>query len=106
MILPSTDLKGATTYCAKIFEKIRKISFECTGEKLKVTVSAGLSFINYNFTEKKYLEPDAVDKLFQKLQNEADNALYETKYLGKNKFCQYSPDKKDEYLKIRKLYVK
>ncbi len=106
VILPSTDLKGAIIFCDKILEKIRSIVLECIGEKIFVSVSAGISFVEYHFTEKKLLEPEGIDKLFQKLQNEADNALYEAKFLGKNQFCIYSPLKKDEYLKIRKLYVK
>ncbi len=106
VILPSTDLKGASIYTKKILELTRKISIACENEKLSVSISAGISYIDYHFTEKKFLDPEEVDKLFQRLQNEADNALYEAKFLGKNQSCIYSPIKRDEYKKIRKLYVK
>ena len=35
----------------------------------------------------------------------ADNALYEAKYLGKDKFCIYDEDKKEHYATIRTKYV-
>ncbi len=106
VILPSTDVKGAIVFCNKIMDRIRHIIVELGTEKLTVTVSGGISYVDYQFADKKILDQEGVEKLFQRLQNEADNALYEAKFLGKNQFCVYSTTKKDEYLKIRKLYIK
>ncbi len=106
VILPSTDIKGASLYCKKILERVRKIIIEASGDKIKVGISGGISFVEYHFSEKKILETEGIDKIFQQLQIEADNALYDAKYRGKNQICIYSPEKKDEYLKIRKYYMK
>lgn len=106
VILPATDIEGAKVYVSKITDRIRQIEIEHKGEKLKVTVSAGISSISYKFVEQKFLDDKKIEADYQKLQQEADNALYEAKYLGKNQFCVYDPSKKDDYMKIRKLYVK
>ncbi|MEJ5283663.1 MAG: GGDEF domain-containing protein [Brevinematia bacterium] len=106
VILPATDIEGAKVYVSKIMDRIRQLEIEHKGEKLKVTVSAGISSISYKFVEQKFLDDKKIESDYQKLQQEADNALYEAKYLGKNQFCVYDPSKKDDYMKIRKLYVK
>ncbi len=106
VILPATDIEGAKVYVSKIFDKVRNLEIEHKGEKLKITVSAGISYVSYKFVEQRFLEDKKIETDYQKLQQEADNALYEAKYLGKDRFCVYDPSKKEEYMKIRKLYVK
>ncbi len=106
VILPATDIEGAKMYVGKIIDKIRRTSVEHKGENLKVTVSAGISSIAFRFVEQKILDNKKLEEDYQKLQYEADNALYEAKYLGKDRFSVYDPSKKEEYAKIRKLYVK
>ncbi|MCX7820851.1 MAG: GGDEF domain-containing protein [Brevinematales bacterium] len=106
VILPATDIEGAKVYVEKIINKIRSLELDYNGQKLKVTVSAGISSISYRFVEQRFLEDAKIESDYQKLQQEADNALYEAKYLGKDRFCVYDPSKKEEYSKIRKLYVK
>jgi diguanylate cyclase (GGDEF)-like protein len=105
VILPSTDIKGASHYCKKILEKVRNLVIEYHNEKIRIGLSGGVSFIEYQFTENKIIEIEGIEKMFQKLQNDADNALYDSKYRGKNQFCIYSPEKEMEYLKIREYYV-
>ncbi|MGC8764946.1 MAG: GGDEF domain-containing protein [Brevinematia bacterium] len=106
VILPATEVEGAKTYVSKIMDKVRGICIEYKGENLKVTLSAGISSISYRFVEQKFLDDKKIEEDYQRLQHEADNALYEAKYLGKDRFSIYDPSKKDEYAKIRKLYVK
>lgn len=105
VILPSTSINGASTFLDKIYNVINKTSIDYNGTKLQVTISAGVSGTDYTFKDKKIDETN-IESLFKKLQNEADNALYEAKYLGKNQYCIYSEEKKQEYLKIRKIYSK
>jgi diguanylate cyclase (GGDEF)-like protein len=105
VILPSTSIDGAVKYLDNIFGLINSAEIIYGKEKLKVTVSAGVSTLLYTFNEKRIAE-ESIEDLFKKLQGEADNALYEAKYLGKNRFCLYSEEKRDEYKKIRKIYTK
>ncbi len=105
VILPSTTIDGAIKYLDSIFEIINDARIPYNGQELKVTVSAGVSSIHYTFNEKRIVE-ETIEELFKRLQSEADNALYEAKYLGKNRYCVYSEDKKTEYIKIRKIYTK
>jgi diguanylate cyclase (GGDEF)-like protein len=105
VILPSTTIEGALKYLDSIFTIINEARINYNGLELKVTVSAGVSSLQYIFNEKRIVET-TVEDLFKNLQHEADNALYEAKYLGKNRYCVYSADKKDEYVQIRKVYTK
>ncbi|HOO70217.1 MAG TPA: GGDEF domain-containing protein [Spirochaetota bacterium] len=105
VILPSTSIDGAVKYLENIFKLINSVEVPYNGQKLKVTVSAGVSSLLYSFNEKRIME-SFIEDLFKQLQTEADNALYEAKYLGKNRYCIYSEDKKNEYVKIRKIYTK
>ncbi len=105
-LLPSTNIDGAIKYTKMIFEKLENIELQHEDQILSATVSAGLSCFEYQFNKKKFIDEMGIEKCYKDLQIEADNALYEAKYLGKNRFCVYSKDKIDEYAKIRKLYVK
>lgn len=106
IILPSTDIDGATNYLKKVFNKLADLTIHHDGKELKVTLSAGVSHYIYYFEHKKIVNDGDVKSCYEKLQIEADNALYEAKYLGKNRFSIYSEDKKKDYSKIRKKYVK
>jgi diguanylate cyclase (GGDEF)-like protein len=106
VILPTTDIEGAQVYVAKILQLIREDGVIYKKKKLNVTVSAGISCLLYDFYNNRSIKDLEIEEYFRGLQNEADNALYEAKYLGKDRYCLYSKQKKDEYAKIRKLYVK
>lgn len=105
VILPSTSIKGATRYLDNMYKIFNTSLVSYKNQKFKVTLSAGVSTLAYSFADKKIVE-STIQELFKNLQNEADNALYEAKYLGKNRYCLYSSEKKQEYTKIRKIYTK
>ena len=106
VILPSTNIDKATTYMDKIFEKIHDLNIQYNNKKLRVTISGGASYFAFNFGEKIQISSLDVENSFKKLQSEADDALYEAKYLGKDRYCIYSKEKADEYPVIRELYSK
>jgi diguanylate cyclase (GGDEF)-like protein len=105
VILPSTEISGAEVYLEKIMEKIREAALPYHGNELRVTVSAGLAQMVYAFSGCKAINEKEIEGCFSELQMQADNALYEAKYLGKDRYSIYSPDKVEEYKKIRKKYV-
>jgi two-component system, cell cycle response regulator len=106
VILPSTDISGAMVYLNKVFDRIRTLQIDYDGEKLKITVSAGVSHLIYAFKKDCHLVDTEIEKYYKDLQKKADNALYEAKYLGKDRYCIYSDSKKYKYSKMRKLYSK
>lgn len=106
VILPSTHIDKAVAYMDKIFEKIHELNIRYNNKKLLVTISGGASYFAFNFGERIQISSSDIENSFKKLQNEADDALYEAKYLGKDRFCIYSKEKKEEYPLIRDLYSK
>ncbi len=106
VILPSTDLEGTKKYIKTIFDAIRKLELNYNNEIIKITVSAGISILEYHFENNKKIVDSEIEKYFKRLQNEADNALYEAKYLGKDRYCIYSKSKEKEYIDIRRKYSK
>jgi len=104
VLLPSTDIDGAKKYLDKIYSEVEKFYVEHDGERLKVTVSAGVSTMVYAFGGKRKVDKDEIDQYFKVIQSEADDALYEAKFSGKNQYCIYSGDKHDDYCRIRRNY--
>jgi len=104
VILPSTNIRGSEVYCRKVFDEVSKIDVPYKGESLRVTVSCGISSCIYTFDGAKILDEKMIEGLYKKLQSEADNALYEAKFLGKNRYCIFDSAKEDEYIKIRDSY--
>jgi diguanylate cyclase (GGDEF)-like protein len=106
VILPSTKIEGTVVYAKNMFDMIHNFRLRYNGQDQKVTVSAGISSLVYTFQNTKVTDENEVEQMFKDLQRKADNALYEAKYLGKDRYCVYSEERKDEYQKIRKLYTK
>lgn len=105
-ILPATDAEGADVYCEKIFKLIRAIRIPYGKKKLSVTVSAGITSMPFTFDSGIFIKDIEVKKNFAKLQKQADNALYEAKAAGKNRWCVYDDKKASAYQKIRLSYKK
>ncbi len=105
VILPSTNIEKAIIYLDKIFEKINDLNVRYNNEVLTITISGGASYFAFNFGEKIQIKSPDIENSFKRLQNEADDALYEAKFLGKNRYCIYSKDKENEYPHIRERYI-
>jgi diguanylate cyclase (GGDEF)-like protein len=105
VILPSTGLAGAEVYVNKILDETRKARFDYGDEKdLKVTISAGISTCRISVATA--CRQNNIQEEYKELQKKADDALYEAKSLGKNRFCIYSYTKHDQYQQIRSQYIK
>lgn len=104
VILPATTIDGARTFIDKIFQNINETEIDFNGEKLKVTVSAGISHLSYIFKGSKDIQDTIIEGYFKDLQCEADDALYEAKLLGKNRYCIYDSTRQNEYHDIRSEY--
>ncbi len=77
LILPETDKKGASLAAERIRKKIEENTCNAYDEKLKITVSAGLS-----------VYPEDASDIDDIIEN-ADKALYAAKGSGKNIVCEY-----------------
>jgi diguanylate cyclase (GGDEF)-like protein len=75
LILPEIDAKGAAVMAEKARKLIEKHPFVFDGEKISVTVSAGVSTL-----ERKKDDP-------AELVRRADEKLYEAKASGRNRVC-------------------
>lgn len=78
LVLPETDKKGALMVGERIRKRINENIFKAYDEKLKITVSAGISI----YPDNSQKAEDIVDK--------SDQALYKAKTLGKNIVCEYN----------------
>jgi len=105
-LLPATGLNGAIVYTEKIIDKIRKTSILHNGLNIPITLSAGISHIEYELEGKKLINEQETEICYGKLQNEASQALYEAKFLGKDRLGIYDAKKSAEYVNIRKTYIK
>jgi diguanylate cyclase (GGDEF)-like protein len=78
VLLPATDIKGATLVAERIREGIRKETFELRGESRTITVSLGVSSFPGDATT------------MQALIERADEALYRSKENGRDRVTAYS----------------
>ena len=77
VLLPETGPDGAILVAERLRKKIEENVFTAYDEKLKVTISTGVSIYPQDATEEKGL----IEK--------ADTALYTAKRSGKNIVCEY-----------------
>lgn len=106
VLLPATDEHGTREYLEKIYDDMADFYVDYKGTSIPVTVSAGftsktcLIFLNDKIDDNYY------DECFQKLQRQADDALYEAKMLGKKQFTQYREGMDSYYSTCRKNYTR
>jgi diguanylate cyclase (GGDEF)-like protein len=106
VILPATRAETAGPYLDKVLNRIRKLGLVFEGEPVKLTASAGLTGTTYVFGDTPFIDDKETETLYGRLQEEADNALYEAKATGKDRWCVFDPAKIEEYKKIRAAYNK
>jgi diguanylate cyclase (GGDEF)-like protein len=105
-LLPGTEISGALAYIERVLEFIRQASIEIDGKPVSVTISAGVTFLKYKFRSNDLINSEEIENLYLKIQDEADDALYEAKYLGKDRYCIYDALRKKEYKRFRSSYNK
>lgn len=103
VILPSTDLKGATTYLDKIFQKMKNMVYHFDGEEVRVTASAGLAIYTVPFTRLQRINTEKMREEYLQLQKSADDALYDAKLSGKNQYKLFN--EKIDYSELRRQYA-
>ena len=106
MILPATDIEGATIYLDRLMTAVRGMTVNYCGTELHITLSAGVSSMEYTFGDSSLIDDRHTEESFSILQREADNALYQSKYEGKDRYSIYDPAKKEDYSRFRMLYTK
>ncbi len=74
ILLPETNLKGATTLAERLRRQVEEEVFKCEDNKLKVTISLGVAC----------LEPES-PKDEKRFLSIADKALYYSKHKGRNR---------------------
>lgn len=103
VILPATDLRGATSYLNKIFKKTSNMRYVFEGTEIQVTVSAGVARLSIKLKNLRRINGDYMKREYLKIQKAADDALYDAKLSGKNQYKIYN--KKNDYKEIRRRYL-
>jgi len=104
VILPATSINGAISFIEKIYQLIHETKISEGDKELSVTLSAGISNFTYTFDGPEEINDGTIEDRFKELQNQADDALYEAKSLGKDRYCIYDPERAEAYEKIREGY--
>lgn len=106
VILPSTTIEGAVTYAAKVITCVRDLRIPHEGEELSVTLSAGLTALKYSFAPEISIQEEETEEIYRTMQSQADDALYEAKSTGKDRFVVYTPENQEAYREYRRTYRK
>jgi diguanylate cyclase (GGDEF)-like protein len=82
LLLPETDLAGGLKAADRVRRLVAGNPFDFAKRHIKITVSAGVSALNFSS-----VPPAALEQLI----NQADQALYEAKNTGRNKVSAFVP---------------
>jgi diguanylate cyclase (GGDEF)-like protein len=104
VLFHATNLDGAEICLHKIYDHVCDLDVMARYEGLKVSLSAGISFYQYQLDGNRIINDAEITKAYEDLRARADDALYEAKSLGKNCFRSYQPDKLNLYAKVRSSY--
>jgi diguanylate cyclase (GGDEF)-like protein len=103
VILPKTNKEGLVCFLEKIYKAMDCLTVMIDAKPISITVSSGATTLNYKLNS-NFINQGNTQSLFELIQNQADNALYDSKYSGKNRFSLYQSDKSEEYKTARSLY--
>lgn len=106
VILPSTTIDGAAIYAEKVITSVRGLRIPYDGDGLRVTLSAGLTSMKYSFAPEVSIKDDETEEIYRTMQSQADDALYEAKSTGKDRFAVYAPENEEAYKEYRRTYRK
>ncbi len=104
IILPNTKKEGMIGLLEKLYLAMENLKITIDGNPIRITVSAGATNLVYSL-KNRIIDDSSIQTMFEKLQNEADNALYDSKCSGKNRFSLYDADKNSLYPEIRARYA-
>lgn len=101
LMLPMTETKGATRVMQKIFKKIHAFYVPHQREKVKITISAGISEYRIAARKLKSIDHRTMVKDYLRIQKQADDALYH----GKDQFKVWDASLQRQYPRIRRHYA-
>lgn len=104
VILPATNLGGAKTFLDRLYGRFAELQVEADGREIPVTLSAGVTHVEFPYAEILRFEKDRTEEVHHRLQHEVDDALYEAKFLGKARWRMYDVSRAAEYPDIRRRY--
>lgn len=104
-LLPATDEAGVYEYLVKIFSVLETEPFFVQGRSIPVTLSAGATFYRCVLCCNSCLDENSYVEKYLQLQQEADDALYEAKHMGKSNFRVYRPGRREYYETCRRHYA-
>ncbi len=105
IILPATTAEGAKVFLDKLFTRIRSIQIAVGSKQFeKLTVSGGLTTIVLGSQRLINLKTDESRNILLEIQQKIDNALYESKATGKDRYLVYEEGRESEYEHFRKTY--
>ncbi|MEK6793287.1 MAG: GGDEF domain-containing protein [Spirochaetota bacterium] len=102
VLLPATDLAGAGVYLDRIYGAMRQLKYDFNGDTIRPTISGGVSMMKIPSMSLKEISDSTMKEKYLTLQREVDDALYDAKLAGKDRFCTYDPTK--DYHSIRTKY--
>ncbi len=90
IVLPVTELEGASNYAKKLLNGIRKIKIAVkTGNPMKITGSIGIGMLHFKYNDGSPIISRDIVKMYHKVQKQADCACYDAKSRGKDQFRIY-----------------
>lgn len=84
ILLPNSDMTGAEKLSERLRAVIESTTTTFQGKDIRVTISIGISGVDF---AEAPLESD-LEKVFERLLEKADQALYKAKHEGRNRVCR------------------
>ncbi len=105
ILLPNTDAEGVIGFANKFYKELKKLKLKIDNKYIPITVSAGVSVLEISYTKLRQYGSKKLLNIYKTMQKEADDALYKSKYMGKNRFNIYESNEKEHYKEYRQSYI-